>query len=60
KTVFADTYDLQVYVVAGAMYLAIVFVFTRGWRMAERHLHRYLRDQPVSKKLGINRSPVGP
>ncbi len=49
KIVFADTYDLQVYVVAGAMYLAIVFVFTRGWRMAERHLHRYLRDQPVSR-----------
>lgn len=50
KTVFADTYDLQVYILAGAMYLAIVFVFTRGWRMAERHLHRYLRE------LGTNRS----
>lgn len=48
KTVFADTYDLQVYVVAGAMYLAIVFVFTRAWRLAERRLHRYLRDRPVS------------
>ena len=47
KTVFADTYDLQVYIVAGAMYLTIVFVFTRAWRAAERHLHRYLRDQPV-------------
>lgn len=48
KTVFADTYDLQVYVVAGAMYLAIVLVFTRCWRLAERRLHRYLQDRPVS------------
>lgn len=50
KTVFADTYDLQVYILAGAMYLAIVFVLTRGWRMAERRLHRYLMDQPVTMK----------
>ncbi|MHA1536930.1 MAG: ABC transporter permease [Alphaproteobacteria bacterium] len=55
KTVFADTYDLQVYGVAGAMYLAIVFVFTRAWRVAERHLHRYLRDQPVAAGLSSNR-----
>ncbi len=56
KTVFADTYDLQVYVVAGAMYLAIVLVFTRGWRLAERRLHRYLKDRPVTAASGIHPS----
>lgn len=42
RTIYARNYSLDTFVYAGLIYLAITFVLTRGFRLAERWLNRHL------------------
>jgi polar amino acid transport system permease protein len=43
RTIIARTYTpVEIFLAAGAIYLALTFAFTRVWRLAERRLNRHL------------------
>lgn len=50
RTIYARNFSMWDYAVAAAMYLAMTAVLTRGFRLAEAELNRYLGPRPEARQ----------
>lgn len=54
RTIIARTYTpIEMFLAAGAIYLAISFLMTQGFRLLERHWNRHLRPPPTVATEGL-------
>jgi len=59
RRAFSQSFDINVYLVAAAMYLIIAIVFVSIWRLFERYLnrhqsHRVARRKPLTNRTALN------
>ena len=55
RRAFSQSFDINVYFVAAAMYLIIAIAFVSIWRLFERYLYRHQSQQVKQRKRFINR-----
>ncbi|MCR9255554.1 MAG: ABC transporter permease [Alphaproteobacteria bacterium] len=55
KLISATWQPIEIFLVAGAIYLTMNFIVTRGIAMSERRLNPHLKDRPLPKRTALDR-----